>query len=110
MNVRVTPVVYPLEIQPSSHVITCGSDQTLLDGCIQAGIPAPYNCRSGECGECKATLLSGEVSREIRDLLIQRGVIVVRGLEMRDEDQRAFTQTLGKRLVQTIRQSADAQL
>jgi ferredoxin len=61
VNVRVTRVVYPLEIQPSSHEITCGSDQTLLDCCIQARIPAPYNCRSGECGECKATLLSGEV-------------------------------------------------
>ena len=44
-----------------SHALTCGSDQTLLDCCIQAGIPAPYNCRSGECGECKAKLLSGEV-------------------------------------------------
>jgi NAD(P)H-flavin reductase/ferredoxin len=61
VNVRVTRVEYSLEIQPSSHVITCGSDQTLLDCCIQAGIPAPYNCRSGECGECKAALLSGEV-------------------------------------------------
>src|SRR5262249_36887428 len=41
--------------------ISCRSDQTLLDSCIQAGIPAPYNCRSGECGECIAKLVEGEV-------------------------------------------------
>lgn len=61
MNAHVGPTSFTVEIQPSSHEISCRSDQTLLDGCIQAGIPAPYNCRSGECGECVAKLLSGEV-------------------------------------------------
>jgi xylene monooxygenase electron transfer component len=60
VNVRVAPA-YRLEIQPSSHVLSCRSDQTLLDCCIQAGVPAPYNCRSGECGECRAKLMSGDV-------------------------------------------------
>jgi xylene monooxygenase electron transfer component len=55
------PAPYPIEIAPSSHETTCRGDQTLLDGCIQAGIPVPYNCRSGECGECIATLVHGEV-------------------------------------------------
>jgi len=40
---------------------SCRRDQTLLDGCLVAGISAPYNCRSGECGECVAQLLEGEV-------------------------------------------------
>jgi NAD(P)H-flavin reductase/ferredoxin len=61
MNAHVSPTSYPIEIQPSSHEIPCRSDQTLLDCCIQAGIPAPYNCRSGECGECVARLLHGDV-------------------------------------------------
>jgi alpha-ketoglutarate-dependent taurine dioxygenase len=41
------------------------------------------------------TLLSGEVSQKIRDLLVQRGVIVARGVPMNDEEQRTFAQTLG---------------
>lgn len=61
MNAHAGPASFPVEIQPSSHEITCRSDQTLLDACIQAGIPAPYNCRSGECGECVAKLTGGEV-------------------------------------------------
>src|SRR5688572_26372220 len=40
---------------------SCRGDQTLLDGCLVAGISAPYNCRSGECGECIAQLVEGEV-------------------------------------------------
>lgn len=61
MNAHVGTSSYPVEIEPSNHAISCRGDQTLLDGCIQAGIPAPYNCRSGECGECVAKLLRGEV-------------------------------------------------
>lgn len=61
MNAHVGTGSYAVEIQPSNHEITCRGDQTLLDSCIQNGIPARYNCRSGECGECIAELLSGEV-------------------------------------------------
>ena len=50
-----------------------------------------------------ATLLSGTLSHEIRELLIRRGVIVVRDLEMRDVEQRAFTQTLGKLRLGTVK-------
>lgn len=48
-------------LMPSGDAIPCAGDQTLLDACIQAGVPVPYNCRSGECGECMARLLSGAV-------------------------------------------------
>ena len=61
MNAHAGPVTFPVAIEPSSHELACRGDQTLLDCCIQAGIPAPYNCRSGECGECAAKLLAGEV-------------------------------------------------
>jgi NAD(P)H-flavin reductase/ferredoxin len=52
---------YPVKLVPSGHETCCRADQTLLDSCILAGIPVPYNCRSGECGECMASLLSGKV-------------------------------------------------
>ena len=44
-----------------SEQVTCRDDQTILDACIAAGLPMPYNCRSGECGECIATVRAGEV-------------------------------------------------
>lgn len=61
MNAHVGTGSFAVDIEPSSHAITCRGDQTLLDSCIQNGIPARYNCRSGECGECVASLLGGEV-------------------------------------------------
>ena len=53
--------VYSIKLVPSGQQLSCRADQTLLDSCILAGIPAPYNCRSGECGECMAALISGQV-------------------------------------------------
>jgi NAD(P)H-flavin reductase/ferredoxin len=61
MNAHVGSGTFAVDIEPSSHEITCRGDQTLLDSCIRNGIPASYNCRSGECGECIASLLSGQV-------------------------------------------------
>jgi NAD(P)H-flavin reductase/ferredoxin len=52
---------FKITLVPSANELTCRSEQTLLDGCIQIGLPVPYNCRSGECGECMARLASGRV-------------------------------------------------
>ena len=35
--------------------------ETLLDAGLRAGIALPYECRSGGCGVCKATMIGGEV-------------------------------------------------
>ncbi|MEO6092264.1 MAG: TauD/TfdA family dioxygenase [Novosphingobium sp.] len=43
----------------------------------------------------KATLLGGEVGAEIRSLLEERGVVLLRQLNLSDEEQVAFTKTLG---------------
>jgi NAD(P)H-flavin reductase/ferredoxin len=58
-----TPIAerYTIKLVPSGKEFVCRADQTLLDSCILAGIAAPYNCRSGECGECMAALMSGHV-------------------------------------------------
>lgn len=56
-----TDAIFPLRLLPSGNELSCRADQTLLDSCILAGIAVPYNCRSGECGECMATLVTGEV-------------------------------------------------
>jgi alpha-ketoglutarate-dependent taurine dioxygenase len=49
------------------------------------------------------TLLSGDVSQKIRDLLVQRGVIVARDLPLTDEQQCVFAQTLGTVRLGTVK-------
>lgn len=44
----------------------------------------------------KATLLSGEYAKQIREILEQRGVFMIREIGFTDEEQLAFTKTLGK--------------
>jgi naphthalene 1,2-dioxygenase ferredoxin reductase component len=35
--------------------------KTILETALSAGVPYPYGCRTGECGSCKSTLVSGNV-------------------------------------------------
>lgn len=35
--------------------------QSILEACLAAGVAMPYNCRSGECAECRAVLRQGRV-------------------------------------------------
>jgi len=44
----------------------------------------------------KDQLMSGEYAGEIRRLLVERGVVLVRGIDMSDEEEVAFSATLGK--------------
>jgi alpha-ketoglutarate-dependent taurine dioxygenase len=53
------------------------------------------------------TLLSGSVAAELRELLVQRGVVIVRGVEMNDEQQRAFTRTLGDLRLGTVKKEGE---
>lgn len=56
------------------------------------------------------TLLSGRLAGEIRELLIRRGVLVVRDLPMTDEQQRTFTQSLGTLRLGTVKVEGEAGL
>jgi cyclohexanone monooxygenase len=42
-----------------------------------------------------ATLLSGAIAKELRELLAKRGVLLFRGLDVNDEQQLQFARTLG---------------
>ena len=53
------------------------------------------------------TLLSGALAAEIRALLIQRGVVIVRGVKMDDQQQRAFTKTLGDLRLGTVKKEGE---
>jgi len=45
----------------AEHAVSCPEGQSILDACLEAGVPMPYSCRSGECGECMAVLIDGRV-------------------------------------------------
>lgn len=50
---------------PSGHKLACLPGRSILDSGLGAGIALPFRCANGSCGECRATLLSGEI-RKIR--------------------------------------------
>src|SRR5687767_2328358 len=52
---------FQVKLLPAGSELQALSSQTLLDACIAEGVSISYNCRSGECGECMASLVSGEV-------------------------------------------------
>lgn len=49
-----------IEIAGWSSPVRAGRG-TILDAALDAGIPAPHQCRAGECGDCKCKLISGTV-------------------------------------------------
>lgn len=49
-----------VHIKGEVTVLKCKSDETLLHAMETAGIKAPSQCRSGECGWCHSRLISGE--------------------------------------------------
>ena len=60
-----------------------------------------------EMGVSKEALLSGAHAAEIRDLLVERGVLIARDIHFTDEEQRAFARTLGDLRLGTVKQEGD---
>jgi alpha-ketoglutarate-dependent taurine dioxygenase len=58
----------------------------------------------------KDALLSGDHAQEIRALLVERGVLVVRGLHLNDDEQRRFAQTMGDLRLGSVKKEGDAGL
>jgi len=50
-------------IQPSGHEFFVEGNDTLLEAALRNGISLNYGCSNGNCGDCKARLLSGEVKK-----------------------------------------------
>lgn len=49
-----------LTVHPGNRTLPVREGETLLDAGLRAAIALPYDCRSGGCGVCKATVLNGE--------------------------------------------------
>ncbi len=52
---------YHLTAHPGRQGAPVRAGETLLDAGLRAGIALPYECRSGGCGVCKATMIGGQV-------------------------------------------------
>jgi len=58
----------------------------------------------------KAQLLSGDHAQEIRDLLVERGALVVRDLHPTDEELRTIARTLGDLRIGAAKRGADGKV
>lgn len=55
-----TPTV---TLKPSGKQFDCIAERSILDAGLSAGFALPYRCANGSCGDCRATVLSGDVTR-----------------------------------------------
>jgi CDP-4-dehydro-6-deoxyglucose reductase len=50
-------------ILPSGHELFVEGNETLLEASLRHGVSLNYGCSNGNCGECKARLVSGAVKK-----------------------------------------------
>lgn len=61
LDLRTTQQQIEIEINKEQKQIFVAANQTLLDACLNAGLPIQHNCKSGNCQSCKAIVEKGEV-------------------------------------------------
>jgi NAD(P)H-flavin reductase/ferredoxin len=52
---------WQMTVHPGHRLVPVRSGETLLDAALRAQVPVPFECRSGGCGVCRASVLAGEV-------------------------------------------------
>jgi NAD(P)H-flavin reductase/ferredoxin len=50
-----------MTLHPGRHDVAVRAGETLLDAALRAQVAVPFECRSGGCGMCRATVLAGDV-------------------------------------------------
>lgn len=48
-------------IVPKGQAFEAVGDETILEAGLRAGLPLPYGCSNGSCGDCKCRVVSGDV-------------------------------------------------
>jgi CDP-4-dehydro-6-deoxyglucose reductase/ferredoxin-NAD(P)+ reductase (naphthalene dioxygenase ferredoxin-specific) len=54
-------VSFKVAIKGRSEEVVAEMGETILAAALRQGVPYPCGCRSGNCGACKSTLVSGEI-------------------------------------------------
>jgi ferredoxin-NADP reductase len=70
-----TTVPQPLTVEENGHLVgtvVVEPGQTLLDAGLAAGLPMPFSCTVGTCGECMVRLRAGEVAQNEPNCLTPR--------------------------------------
>lgn len=52
-----------VQMIPSGHEFFVDGNESILEAAVRSGLRLSYGCASGNCGECKARLVTGEVYR-----------------------------------------------
>lgn len=52
-----------VQLQPSGHEFFVEGSDTLLEAALRAGLALNYGCGNGNCGQCKARVVSGELMK-----------------------------------------------
>ncbi len=52
---------WQMTVHPGNRTVPVRPGETLLDAGLRGGVPLPFECRSGGCGECRAKVLIGDV-------------------------------------------------
>lgn len=52
-----------IKIQPSNHEFWLEGSDSILDAGVRSGLALNYGCTSGNCGLCKARVISGEIKK-----------------------------------------------
>ena len=58
---RATLGVAQITAHPGKQPVMARPGETVLDACLRAGLPLPFECRNGGCGVCKTALLAGAI-------------------------------------------------
>ena len=56
-------MVAHVHILPSKHEFFVEGNDTILDAALRAGLALDYGCSNGNCGLCKAKIISGQVMK-----------------------------------------------
>lgn len=52
-----------VHVRPSGHEFFVEGGDTLLEAALRAGLSLDYGCSVGTCGQCKATIVAGQVQK-----------------------------------------------
>ncbi|TCK04295.1 FAD-binding oxidoreductase [Marinobacterium mangrovicola] len=71
-----------VRVEPSGKSFSVEEGQSVLEAGLKAGVTLKHSCRDGQCGECRTTIVSGQVAYadEVKDKLVETDLDGVTGL------------------------------
>jgi len=52
-----------VKVRPSGHEFFVEGNESILEAALRAGLAPSYGCRNGNCGLCKARIVSGQIKQ-----------------------------------------------